>query len=271
MANEFLLETLKEEGKRLKIPSHKDRALIREYLQTKIIYYFYDLSLAENFSFIGGTSLRILRDLDRFSEDLDFDNLGLSFSQIKNLFSKIKNILEKEGLAIDYKMRKTNNSGIGEMKFNNLLFEMKISSYIKENLIIKINYNTPKIKPEIETLVLNRFGLVQNVVTNTAEFLFSQKLRAILKRKDLQPRDFYDTVWFLSHRIKPSPRLFSEMGVKNEKELFLELNHVYQKKVLPKINQFKKRLTPFLIDEKKISYLDLFGNVISSFVKENQK
>jgi predicted nucleotidyltransferase component of viral defense system len=85
--NEFLLETLKEEGKRLKIPENKPQALIREYLQTKIIYYLYQQKESKKLSFIGGTSLRLFRDLDRFSEDLDFDNLGLKFQTIKKLFS----------------------------------------------------------------------------------------------------------------------------------------------------------------------------------------
>ncbi len=262
MVNKFLLETLREEGKRLKIPFHKNRALIREYLQSKIIYYLYGMSEARKLSFIGGTSLRLLRDLDRFSEDLDFDNLGLSFSQIKDLFLKVKNVLEKEGFEIVYKIKKTNNSGIGDMKFKNLLFNLGISRHREENLVIKINYTTPKIKPEIEVVILNRFGLVQAVVSNTLEFLLSQKMRAVLSRKDPQPRDFYDVVWFLSHKVQPSAKLFSEMRVKNKEELFLKLNHIYQKKVFPNINQFKKRLAPFLIDEKKVSYLDIFGDLV---------
>lgn len=266
MLNEFLLESLKEEGKRLGIPPNKNRALIREYLQTKIIYYLYQQILAKKLSFIGGTSLRILRDLDRFSEDLDFDNLGLSFLQIKNLFKKIKDNLEREGFEIDYKFRKTNNSGIGEMKFKNLLYQLKISNDRRENLVIKINYTIPRHKPNTETSILSRFGLVQSVITNTEGFLLSQKIRAILTRKDLQPRDFYDVVWFLSHRIKPDERLFSEMKVRNEKEVFLKLEKIYSEKVKPNIKHFKKRLAPFLVNEKNVYYLDIFKELIRNLV-----
>jgi predicted nucleotidyltransferase component of viral defense system len=262
MLNEYLLENLKEEGKRLGIPPNKNRALIREYLQSKIIYYLYEEKAAKNLSFIGGTSLRLLRDLDRFSEDLDFDNLELDFLTIKKLFLGIKNKLEKEGFEINYKMKKTNDSGIGEMKFENLLSQLKISVHEKENLIIKINYTTPKHKPNTEVFVLNRFGLVQSVVTNTREFLLSQKMRAALKRKDTQPRDFYDVVWFLSHKIEPDKDIFPEIGVKNKKELFSELESVYLERVKPNIGVFKKRLAPFLIDEKKVYYLDLFGDLL---------
>jgi len=260
--NKFLLETLKDEGKRLKIPSHKDRALIREYLQTKIIYYLYNFSLSKRISFIGGTSLRILRDLDRFSEDLDFDNLGLNFFQVRDLFFKIKGTLKREGFDIEYKMKKTNESGIGEMKFKNLLFELGISFHRKENLVIKLNYTTPKTRPKPETLILNRFGLVQNVVTNKSEFLLSQKMRAILTRRDPQPRDFYDVVWFLSHRINPDKKLFREMKIKNEEELYTKLESIYSGKIKPKIKSFKKRLAPFLIDEKKVYYLDIFPKIL---------
>jgi len=260
--NEYLLENLKEEGERLGIPPNKSRALIREYLQSKIIFYLYKESAAKKLSFIGGTSLRLLRDLDRFSEDLDFDNLGLNFSIIKGLFLKTKNGLKKEGFEINYKMKKTDNSGIGELKFKNLLFQLKISSHKEENLAIRINYTTPKIKPERENLILNRFGIVQSVVTNTAEFLLSQKIRAILTRKDFQPRDFYDVVWFLSHRIKPDKKLFPEMGVKNERELFLKLAEIYSEGIKPQIKNFKRRLSPFLINEKNVYYLDIFGDLI---------
>lgn len=262
MVNEYLLESLKEEGKRLGIPPHKNRALIREYLQSKILYYLYQQSLAKKLSFIGGTSLRILRDLDRFSEDLDFDKLGLSFSQIKALFERVKNNLEKEGFEIEYKFRKTNDSGIGEMKFKNLLYQLKISADRKENLIIKINYTAPKHKPDTEVSILSRFGLIQSVITNTQSYLFSQKIRAILRRKDPQPRDFYDIVWFLSHKIEPNKKLFSELRVKDQKALFLKLEKIYRRKIKPKIKSFKKRLAPFLINAKKVNYLDIFGSLM---------
>jgi len=258
MVNEYLLESLKEESKRLEIPLHKERALIREYLQSKIIYYLYEEKESKKLSFIGGTSLRILRNLDRFSEDLDFDNFDLSFLEIKKIFAKVKNKLENEGFEIEYKMKKTDNSGIGEMKFKNLLFQMKISVHQEENLVIRINYTTPKLKPKTETKILNRFGIVQNVLTNILEFLFSQKARAILSRQDPQPRDFYDIVWFLSYKIRPDRKLFKELGIKDEKELFLKLKENYLKKVKPNLKSFKKRLVPFLINEKKVVYLDLF-------------
>ena len=219
MGNKFLLEGLVKEGERLGILRSQKRALIREYLQSKIIYYLYGLKKSQLLSFIGGTSLRLLRGLDRFSEDLDFDNLGLTFTEVKTLFEKVRRKLDKEGFLTEYEFKKTNHSGSGAIKFIDLLFQLQISSHLQEKLRVKIDYTVPKVKPPTEVLVLSRFGLVQSLVTNTEAFILSQKMQAILTRKDLQPRDFYDVVWFLSRGVKPSPLLYKDMKVKNGKEL----------------------------------------------------
>lgn len=268
MVNKFLWQTILEEGERLGIPKTKKRALIREYLQSKIIFFLYSQTNSEKLSFIGGTSLRILRDLDRFSEDLDFDNLGLTFKKIEKLFKNIFLKFEKEKFRIDFNLKKTDNSGIGGFKFKDLLFELGTSTDEKEKLNIKINYTTPKIKPETEVSILRRFGFLQPVITNKEDYILSQKIRAALTRKDPQPRDFYDIVWFLSHRVKPTPKLFPEVGVKTEKELFLTLSKIYERKIEPGLKNFKKRLKPFLLNEANIYYLDIFKKTIEEQIQK---
>ena len=262
MINKFLWETILEEEKELGVSEIKKRALIREYLQSKIIFLLYSRRKANKLSFIGGTSLRILRDLDRFSEDLDFDNLGLSFRQIEELFKALFLGFEKEGFKIEFDLKKTNSSGNGSFRFKKLLFELEITSDRNEKLRININWTSPKIKPETEVVLLKRFGFLQPVVTNTKSFLLSQKIRAALTRKDPQPRDFYDIVWFFSHRVRPDPKLFREMKIKTEKEVLAKLRRVYEKKIEPNLDNFKKRLKPFLVNERNVYYLDIFKEVI---------
>lgn len=262
MINKFLWQTILEEGKRLGIVEAKKRALIREYLQCRIIFELYQLSDSKKFSFIGGTSLRILRDLDRFSEDLDFDNLGLSFKKIESLFENLFLKFEKQGLEIDFSFKKTNNSGIGSLRFKKLLFKLGISADKNEKLNIKINYTTPGLKPATEVVVLRRFAFLQPVITNTENYLLSQKIRAALTRKDPQPRDFYDIVWFLSHRVRPDLKLFAKMNIRTEKELFSALEKVFQRKIAQNLENFKKRLRPFLLKENNVYYLDIFRKTI---------
>lgn len=264
MLNQYFWQTIQQEGERLGISLDKKRALIREYLQSKIIYYLYQKKDSHRLSFIGGTSLRMLRNLDRFSEDLDFDNLGLRFDEIKRMFEKVSADFKKEDIKTEFGLKKTNDSGIGAFKFPLLLFELGISSHRDEKLNIRINYTSPKTKPSVETLPLSRFGLVQAVVTNTPEVLLSQKLKAIIGRKDLQPRDFYDVVWFLSQNIEPDFIILKEVNIGQKEELAEKMIKVYQKNVVPRMKSFKARLRPFLIDEKRISYLDMFGKVVGN-------
>lgn len=266
MPSEFFLQTLQAEGERLGIQPNKNRALIREYLQTRIISLLYDTGESRKLSFIGGTSLRLLRGIDRFSEDLDFDNLGLSFSQIKSLFGDIAAQLEREGFAAEYGIKKTDGSGIGDLKFPRVLFDLGISSHREEKLSVKINYMTPRAKPATEFVVLTRFGFVQNVLTNKPEVLLAQKMRAILQRKDPQPRDFYDVVWFLSRNVRPDMKVLRALGIKTEAETFAKLHEIFEKNVSPQLPQFKRRLQPFLLNESHISYLDMFGDTVKKFL-----
>jgi len=266
MFNQYIWQTIQQEGKRINTPVHKKRALIREYLQSKIIYYLYQKKSVHKLSFIGGTSLRILRGLDRFSEDLDFDNLGLSFNAIKKMFSQIEADLIKEGIETKFSLKKTNNSGIGSFKFANLLIELGISSHRDEKLEVKINYTTPKIKPAIEVLILSRFGLVSAITTNIAEVLLAQKIKAIIQRKDIQPRDFYDVIWFLSQNIMPNLDILKELNTKQEK-IAEEIIEIYRRKLLPQLKSYQARLRPFLVDEKKVSYLSMFDKIVENKLK----
>ena len=56
-----------------------ERAIVREYLQCKILQAIFESNHASKLSFLGGTALRIVHGNNRFSEDIDLDNFGLSW------------------------------------------------------------------------------------------------------------------------------------------------------------------------------------------------
>jgi ATP-dependent Lon protease len=67
-----------------------ERAIIREYLQYKILQAIFESKQASKLSFLGGTALRIVHGNSRFSEDIDLDNFGLSWQAFAGrLFSSI--------------------------------------------------------------------------------------------------------------------------------------------------------------------------------------
>jgi predicted nucleotidyltransferase component of viral defense system len=48
------------------------RCLVREYLQARILQSLQDRGVFLSWAFLGGTALRFLYSIPRFSEDLDF-------------------------------------------------------------------------------------------------------------------------------------------------------------------------------------------------------
>ena len=74
-----------EFAKQYALPTSKKRAVVREYLQVKILDMIYQEKTSLHLHFVGGTSLRLLRGLDRFSEDLDFDVAEISPREVNNI------------------------------------------------------------------------------------------------------------------------------------------------------------------------------------------
>lgn len=262
MLDRFSWEDIHRQGERLGIPPDKKRALIREYIQTRIIRYLYEKRDARHLSFIGGTGLRILRGIDRFSEDLDFDNLGLSYSEIRNIFAEVAANLTAEGFKIEFTFKKIDGAGTGSFKFLSLLFDLDISRHKDEKLMIKLDYTTPKTKPNTEVVILNRFGLTQSVVTSPEPTLLAQKIRALFQRKEILARDIYDIVWLFSRSNAPDFRILKDVGIRNEKELYIKFEEIYESKIRPRLGVLKRKLAPFLIHPQNVRYLDFFGDLI---------
>lgn len=58
--------------------AHFAKHMLKEYVQLLVLDILSTSPSVRKLAFIGGTSLRLLKGIDRFSEDLDFDCKGLS-------------------------------------------------------------------------------------------------------------------------------------------------------------------------------------------------
>lgn len=250
-------------SKQMGIPIVKKRAIIREYLQTKFIVTLYSLPLSEKLSFVGGTSLRLLRNLPRFSEDLDFDNLGLSNKQIAKLVENVIKKFESEGFEIEAKINLKDEKSYFDLRFPNLLSELKISTNPREKLMIKFDYANFWKNQNTELILINKYGFIENIVTNTINQIMIQKLTAYLHRKNTQPRDIYDVVWLYSQGARPD---FAFAKLNNLTKL---LKSVEEKLATEGIqNHLKTRLLPFLFNEDDVKKLDLFKNILDEMLKD---
>jgi len=258
IVNKNLWEQILTEGERLGIPKTKKRGIIREFLQTQILYHLYNIKDSRYFIFTGGTSLRFLYDNKRLSEDLDFDFFKKDIS-IKSILEKIieKQTGNEKG-QIDFKFTSKENGVTAYFKYKTLLFDLKISQMIEEKLVIKFDFSYPEDKISPVEKIFSKFGFLQTALTYDSSSLLSFKTRALFTRKMERGRVIYDIAKLLSHNIKPNfeVKFLKDKNIKTMDDYFLLLRRWYEKNH-NLLKYLKKQVQPFLIDEQELKYIDL--------------
>ncbi len=167
-------------------------------------------------AFYGGTALRILYGLDRFSEDLDFTLLQKDDKfDLKKYFQSIIDEFEALGINIEISKKiKSRSSDIVSafLKNNTFIHTLNIQSNDLDNILggiysgkkIKIKFevdiNPPlKFQTEIKTLLLPK---TFNIISMTLPNLYAGKMHAVLCRKwqkRVKGRDWYDFEWYIKN------------------------------------------------------------------------
>jgi predicted nucleotidyltransferase component of viral defense system len=187
---------------------------LREIMQEIALLGLWRSKFFENTAFYGGTAMRVLYGLDRFSEDLDFSLLKpmRQFNIAKYLAALQK---ELEGFGFDVRAEQRNKAVKSAVQ----------SAFLKANtlnqlLVIEtaeeIMHEVPrgqvlKIKLEVDTDPPPGFSTQTKYLLQPIPFavrayalpdLFAGKMHAILCRKwkiRVKGRDWYDLVWYAAH------------------------------------------------------------------------
>ncbi len=162
-------------------------------------------------AFHGGTALRILYALPRFSEDLDF---ALHKPIPEFSFEPFVSALHREFEIYDYEVDIQDKSKISN-NVKKIFFKTnsigKIIEFHFSDLFLR--GKTIRVKVEIDTnppggaVLENKFHNFPTtfpVVCHNKPSLFSGKLHAILCRNYLKGRDWYDFLWYIAQNIKPN-------------------------------------------------------------------
>lgn len=171
---------------------------MREYLQAYILRSMQDQGVFRTTAFLGGTALRFLHDLPRFSEDLDFSlakGKPLPFSKV---LKKVNDELNLAGykVAISYNEKKVVQHAF--LKFEELMYQARISPLKSQKFSVKIEMDTkPPKGAGLETRVVNKYFPVSFLCYDLSS-LFAGKIHALLSRKYTKGRDFFDLAWYLS-------------------------------------------------------------------------
>jgi predicted nucleotidyltransferase component of viral defense system len=217
------LQNIVKEGKEKDYEESKIRVILKEYLQDIILYALYNNSQTSKLIFYGGSSLRKIYDLDRFSEDLDFENPeGIGSKTISYVIKKYFDEIDLQ--TVECKIQESNNIMRVTVKFP-IVKELGMSGYDNEKLHVKVEVNnhlTGSYPTELTSKMLRNYPVIMKHYDLST--LFACKIIACLNReyvkgkKDIyvKGRDFYDLVWFMNNtKVLP-----------NEKKL-LDVNEDY--------------------------------------------
>jgi len=182
--------------------------LVREYLQARILQSLQEAGVFTDWVFLGGTALRFLYSIPRFSEDLDFSLVrpgdGADF---EGALDRCRKAFEAEGYAVRtvVKARKTVNSAF--LRFPGLLHELDLSARRTQALSVKVELDTnPPAGAGMETTLVRRHVILRLHHHDEAS-LFAGNLHALLTRSWAKGRDLYDLVWYLADPAWPEPNL----------------------------------------------------------------
>jgi len=160
--------------------------------------------------FRGGTCLRIVFGMNRYSEDLDFflkrPNPGFAWRRYLDpilrdaagegfRFSAAAGPREKSAV----KKAMIRAEGVGLDPPLDLPFERDARKLIKVRLEVDTN---PPLGSRFETRYVF-FPLTAALTAQTLESGFGMKLAALLARKYVKGRDWYDFLWYINRKIQP--------------------------------------------------------------------
>ncbi len=184
------------------------RNLAREYLQTRILESLQMAGAFRAWAFCGGTALRFLYQLPRFSEDLDFALIGGAQAvSFRDALQAVKARFANENYACEVAVNERRVVHAAFIKFRGLPRALGIANRSDETLAIKIEIDTrPPSGAGIETTLLRRHVML-NLSHHDRASLLAGKLHALLSRPYLKGRDVFDLAWYLADRTWPAPNL----------------------------------------------------------------
>lgn len=182
--------------------------LVREYLQARILQSLQRVGAMQSIAFHGGTALRFIYDIPRYSEDLDFAlERAPEAYDVRAYLHQLKRDFLAEAYTIDFKINDKSVVHKAFVRFRGLLYELGLSGHKSEVLAVKLEIDSnPPQGAVLATTSLKRH-VALNLQHHDRATLFSGKLHAVLQRAYPKGRDIFDLWWYLSQPAWPEPNL----------------------------------------------------------------
>lgn len=193
--------------------------ILKEYIQLMVLDFLSNTSYITKLTFIGGTNLRLIKHIDRFSEDIDFDCKNMTEDEFIVMTDDVVSLLIRNGLNVV--ANDTPNDKLTAYRrrifFPEFLFELGLTGHRDERFLLKVEAQDQCVEYEVEHRNISGCGYYFSVPVPPDAVLLSMKLSALLSRA--KGRDFYDTM-FLMQQAEPSYSFLSaKCGIHTPEEL----------------------------------------------------
>lgn len=223
--------------------AREEKQATKEILQEVALYLLWRADFFQVAALQGGTSLRILHHLPRFSEDLHFilQKPDAAF-EWKRYLKPLMEGLEEFGLQSEVLDRSRMDRSIREA----LLKNDSVSNQLNLKFVGVGNESPVRIKLEIDVNPPAGSGFAHTYLDFPLDFEvchqdlpsnFALKLHALLCRSYLKGRDWYDFNWYIKQKIPLNRRLLQSAleqagpwkGVKVETDVRWVIERLHEK------------------------------------------
>ncbi len=194
--------------------AEEEENALKEITQEVALYALAKHDFFKQASFHGGTCLRIIHGLERFSEDLDFCLTAPNPNyQIAPFLEKAGEIMNEFGFTIEVSGKDREESSV-QMRFlkdDSIKMMLKLNHNLdkRRKIKIKIEVDTnPPLGAE-HTKSFMDFPLDFAIASHNISSLFAGKCHALLCRSYTKGRDWYDFSWYVTRKVVPNYQLLS--------------------------------------------------------------
>ena len=186
----------------------RGRNVLREYLQARILEALQREGAFAHIAFQGGTALRFLYGLPRWSEDLDFALEGTRDGyDLRSWLKSAERQFVREGYSVRTVVRDRTAVHAGWVRFSGILHETGLSPHPDQVVAVKVDVDSnPPAGAGFRTRLVRRHVSLRLWHHDRASLL-AGKLHAILRRPFAKGRDLYDLAWYLGDPSWPAPNL----------------------------------------------------------------
>jgi len=181
--------------------------LLREYVQSQSLRSLHESEAFVNLAFVGGTALRFVYHLPRFSEGLDFALSTVDSYEPEAWLKKLKNDFTLAGFDVSVKWNDRSTVHKAWIKIGQLLHDAGLAAMSEQKLSIKLEIDTRPPAGACSTRTLITRHAMLSIRHYNLPSLMAGKVHALLTRKYSKGRDWYDLLWYLSKRPLVAPNL----------------------------------------------------------------